>query len=85
MPVIKHLDGNCHTYRAQDADLDMAVNLVLNAKTRRYGVQYVESLLVHESVAGQVLQKSLRPLRLLKSRCVAVTGPVTSFLRPLKQ
>ena len=83
VPVIKHLDGNCHTYIAQDADLEMAVNLVLNAKTRRYGVcNALESLLVHESVAGQVLQKSLRPLRLLKSRCVAATGPVTSFLRP---
>ena len=32
VPVIKHLDGNCHTYIAQDADLEMAVNLVLNAK-----------------------------------------------------
>lgn len=58
VPVIKHLDGNCHTYIAQDADLEMAVNLVLNAKTRRYGVcNALESLLVHESVAGQVLPK----------------------------
>ena len=32
VPVIKHLDGNCHTFIAQDADLDMAVSLVLNAK-----------------------------------------------------
>ena len=58
VPVIKHLDGNCHTYIAQDADLEMAVNLVLNAKTRRYGVcNALESLLVHDSVAAQALPK----------------------------
>ena len=58
VPVIKHLDGNCHTFIAQDADLDMAVSLVLNAKTRRYGVcNALESLLVHESVAAQALPK----------------------------
>lgn len=58
VPVIKHLDGNCATYIADDADLDMAVELVLNAKTRRYGVcNALESLLVHESVAATVLPR----------------------------
>ena len=58
VPVIKHLDGNCHTYIAADADLDMAVELVLNAKTRRYGVcNALESLLVDAQVAGQVLSR----------------------------
>ena len=58
VPVIKHLDGNCHTYIAADADLDMAVELVLNAKTRRYGVcNALESLLVDTSVAAQVLPR----------------------------
>ena len=58
VPVIKHLDGNCHTYIADDADLDMALDLVMNAKTRRYGVcNALESLLVHESVAAQILPR----------------------------
>lgn len=58
VPVIKHLDGNCHTYIANDADLDMALDLVVNAKTRRYGVcNALESLLVHQSVAAQVLPR----------------------------
>ena len=58
VPVIKHLDGNCHTYIANDADLDMALDLVVNAKTRRYGVcNALESLLVHQSVAAQILPR----------------------------
>ncbi|MGB0965973.1 MAG: glutamate-5-semialdehyde dehydrogenase [Litorivicinus sp.] len=58
VPVIKHLDGNCHTYIANDADLDMALELVVNAKTRRYGVcNALESLLVHQSVAAQILPR----------------------------
>jgi glutamate-5-semialdehyde dehydrogenase len=56
VPVIKHLDGNCHVYIDQHADLDKAFSITLNAKTQRYGTcNTLESLLVAESVAGQVL------------------------------
>jgi glutamate-5-semialdehyde dehydrogenase len=56
VPVIKHLDGNCHVYIDQHADLDKALNVTLNAKTQRYGTcNTLESLLVAEPVAGQVL------------------------------
>ena len=50
VPVIKHLDGNCHVYVDAAANPDMAVRIADNAKTRRYGVcGAMETLLVHES------------------------------------
>ena len=56
VPVIKHLDGNCHVYIDDGADLDKAVAIAVNAKTHRYGVcNAMESLLVAESVATKVL------------------------------
>lgn len=56
VPVIKHLDGNCHIYVDADADLSKAVKVALNAKTHRYGTcNTLETLLVAESVAEQVL------------------------------
>ena len=56
VPVIKHLDGNCHTYIDDDADLDMAIAIAINAKTHRYGVcNAMESLLVAENMAATVL------------------------------
>ena len=58
MPVIKHLDGICHVYIDNDADIVKAVNIAFNAKTHRYGVcNAMESLLVAESVAKDVLDK----------------------------
>ena len=58
VPVIKHLDGNCHVYIDDAADLEKAVAIALNAKTHRYGVcNAMESLLVAEPVAAQVLPK----------------------------
>ena len=56
VPVIKHLDGNCHVYIDDFADMDKAVAIAVNAKTHRYGVcNAMESLLVAESVAAKVL------------------------------
>lgn len=56
VPVIKHLDGNCHVYIDDKADLDKAVKVAVNAKTQRYGTcNTLESLLVAESVASTVL------------------------------
>lgn len=54
--VIKHLDGICHVYIDDGADITKAVNIALNAKTHRYGVcNAMESLLVAESMAETVL------------------------------
>ena len=58
MPTLKHLDGNCHVYVDAAADLDKSEQVVINAKTRRYGVcSAAESLLVHASVAAAFLPR----------------------------
>jgi glutamate-5-semialdehyde dehydrogenase len=56
VPVIKHLDGNCHVYIDGKADKQKAVAIAVNAKTHRYGVcNAMESLLVDQSVAQTLL------------------------------
>jgi len=58
VPVIKHLDGICHVYIDDEADLEKAHAIALNAKTHRYGVcNAMETLLVAESVAATVLPR----------------------------
>lgn len=58
VPVIKHLDGNCHTYVDDPCDLDMAVALVENAKTQKYSpCNATEGLLVARGVAAQFLPR----------------------------
>jgi len=52
VPVIKHLDGNCHTYVDAEVDLDLAVKVTDNAKTQKYSpCNATESLLVHAAKA----------------------------------
>ncbi len=56
IPVIKHLDGICHVYIDAKANIEKAVAIAVNAKTHRYGVcNAMETLLVSEAIAGQVL------------------------------
>ena len=56
VPMIKHLDGNCHVYIDAHADLIKATDIAFNAKTYRYGVcGSMETLLVHQTVAQAVL------------------------------
>lgn len=56
IPVIKHLDGICHVYIDDEADLRKAIRIADNAKTHRYGVcNAMETLLVNANVAAQVL------------------------------
>ncbi|MDA8963369.1 glutamate-5-semialdehyde dehydrogenase [Pseudomonadales bacterium] len=58
VPVIKHLDGNCHVYIDDSADEAMALSIAVNAKTQRYGTcNTAESLLVAEGVAELLLPK----------------------------
>lgn len=65
VPVIKHLDGNCHVYVDAESDLQQALQILENAKTHRYGVcNAAESFLIHEDVAPTVLpllQQTLAP------------------------
>lgn len=63
VPMIKHLDGNCHVYVDQHADLAVAHRVAFNAKTYRYGVcGTMETLLVHQAVANQFLPGLARAL-----------------------
>ena len=56
VPVIKHLDGICHVYIDDEADLEKAIRIADNAKTQRFGVcNTMETLLVARSVAAKVL------------------------------
>ena len=56
VPVIKHLDGNCHVYIDGEADLEKAIAVAVNAKTQRYGTcNTMETLLVDAPIAPRVL------------------------------
>jgi glutamate-5-semialdehyde dehydrogenase len=58
VPIIKHLDGNCHVYIDDHADLKKAVDIAINSKTHRYGVcNAMESLVIAKSVADEILPK----------------------------
>jgi len=75
MPVLKHYDGNCHVYVDEHADLEMAVRIVVNAKTQRMGVcNAAESLLVHEAIASTFLP---RVANALQERSIELRGDET--------
>jgi len=64
VPLIKHLDGNCHVYVDSAADLVQAHTIALNAKTYRFGIcGAMETLLVHQSVAADLLPRLAADLR----------------------
>lgn len=63
VPLIKHLDGNCHVYIDEHAQLDKAHNITLNAKTYRYGIcGTMETLLIHHHIAPAFLPNIARAL-----------------------
>lgn len=58
IPVLKHYKGVCHAYVDDSADVDMAVDICMNSKVQRPGVcNALETLLVHENIAGAFLPK----------------------------
>ncbi len=58
VPMIKHLEGNCHVFIDKDADHHKAINIALNSKTHRYGVcNAMETLLISKSIASEILPK----------------------------
>ncbi len=64
VPVIETGTGNCHVYVDSDADLDMAVRIIVNAKAQRPSVcNAAETLLVHRDVAGRFLPMAGQALR----------------------
>jgi len=61
IPMIKHLDGVCHVYIDDRADVEKAIRIADNAKTQRYGTcNTMETLLVHAGIAPQVLPRLAR-------------------------
>ncbi len=58
IPVLKHLHGVCHVYIDEHADVEKAIAIAVNSKTQRYGTcNTMETLLVHQAVAQQVLPR----------------------------
>ncbi len=63
VPVIKHLDGICHTYIDNDANREMAIDVTVNAKTQRFGTcNTTETILVHRSRVQDVLPELVTQL-----------------------
>tara|TARA_B100000035_G_scaffold315472_1_gene336688 strand:- start:8837 stop:10102 length:1266 start_codon:yes stop_codon:yes gene_type:complete len=63
IPVIKHLDGNCHVYIDKEADFKVAMNCTLNSKTHRYGVcNAAESLIIHKGFSKEYIHRILTSL-----------------------
>jgi glutamate-5-semialdehyde dehydrogenase len=99
IPVIKHLDGICHVYIDEHADIEKAIAIAINAKTQRYGVcNAMETLLVAETIAAKVLALLSRQyqdkgveLRGCPKTCSLVPGAVraseqdwqTEYLAPI--
>jgi glutamate-5-semialdehyde dehydrogenase len=76
VPVIKHYKGVCHLYVDRDADVSLALNLLIDGKTSRPGVcNALETLLVHKDMAGTFLPHAAEALR---ERGVEVRGDVTT-------
>jgi len=76
VPVIKHLDGNCHVYVDAEVDLEQALEVTDNAKTQKYSpCNAAESLLVHRAQAGAFLPRigALFAAKGVQMRCCAAS------------
>lgn len=77
IPVIETGTGNCHVYVDDVADIDMAISIILNAKTQRFGVcNACESLVIHEKIAEMLLPKLSK---ILEENGVEVRADSTSI------
>jgi glutamate-5-semialdehyde dehydrogenase len=79
IPVIQHFKGVCHLYVDKDADLDKALNILINGKTSRYGVcNALEGLVVHQQIADKFLAMVEQALSARKVKIYAC-----AFSKPL--
>ena len=79
VPVIQTGTGNCHVYVDKDADLDMAIKIIVNAKTQRISVcNACESIVVHHKIAKKFLPKLYKALKAynVQLRCDEVGATV---------
>lgn len=87
VPVIKHLDGNCHVYVDGECDVQMAVRVVDNAKTQKYSpCNAMESLLVHTDKADVFLSRiaSVFAQKGVEMRCDAAAKAIVSKVDGVK-
>jgi glutamate-5-semialdehyde dehydrogenase len=84
VPVIKHLDGNCHVYVDAESEQQEALRILENAKTHRYGVcNAAESFLIHDAVAEDLLpalEAVLKPYEVEIRGCERVRALVSSAI-----
>ncbi|MBB43535.1 MAG: glutamate-5-semialdehyde dehydrogenase [Rhodospirillaceae bacterium] len=81
VPIISHLDGNCHIYLHEDASIDIATSITVNAKMRRVGIcGATESLLVDQKAAAKLLPPVLS--KLLEMGCEIRGDSQTQKLNP---
>ncbi|AGK99318.1 glutamate-5-semialdehyde dehydrogenase [Clostridium pasteurianum] len=88
VPVIQTGVGNCHVYVHSDADLEMAENIIVNAKTQRPAVcNAMETLLVHKSVAEEFLPKLGNTLKALgvEIRGCSETQRILPYAKPASE
>ncbi len=81
VPVIKHLDGNCHVYVDAEVDLEMALKVTDNAKTQKFSpCNAAESLLVHAAQAAAFLPRigAVFAAKGVEMRCCAASQPLLS-------
>ncbi|WP_157265363.1 glutamate-5-semialdehyde dehydrogenase [Azohydromonas aeria] len=81
VPVIKHLDGNCHTYIDAEVDLEQALVVTDNAKTQKYSpCNATESLLVHQAQAAAFLPRigAVFAAKGVEMRCCPVSKAILS-------
>jgi glutamate-5-semialdehyde dehydrogenase len=81
VPVIKHLDGNCHVYVDAEVDLDLAVRVTDNAKTQKVSpCNAAESLLVHQDIAARFLPAigAVFAAKGVQMRCDGAAGALLS-------
>jgi len=99
IPVIKHLDGICHVYIDDKADIEKAIRIAVNAKTHRYGVcNAMETLLIAENIAPKILPQLAKiyhdkdvQLRGCAKTCSLISGVIrateedwhTEYLAPI--
>ena len=89
VPVIKHLDGNCHIYIDDSADLDKAFTVTVNAKTQRIGTCCtLESLLINAAIAQEILPRLSKALNAEKVElrgCEKTEELVPSIIRATEE
>lgn len=83
VPMIKHLDGICHVYIDDEADIEKAVNIAFNAKCHRYGTcNTMETLLVAENIAPKILPLLAEKYQ-AREVCLRADAPAYALLQAL--